>query len=124
MPSPRRTASAPIRLGIACLLVAAALPLAGCGWDHHHYDYDGNVFVDNRTNTTTPEQATAFRLAAFGDPFTGNLLGSPLDAGNARQVGRFHSDYYDAEADMFGGDLVEWFDRWVGASSDTFFDIY
>jgi hypothetical protein len=108
----------------ALVLVAfLALPLAGCGWGGYD-DPDGNVFVANRTNETTPEQALAFRLATFGDPFSGNYLGTPLDAGASRFIGEFHADHYDAEADMAGGDLVEWFDRWVGYDRDTYFDIF
>ena len=102
------------------LLLLMALPLAGCGYDN----YSGRVVVNNYTTTTTPESATAFRLAGFGSPFTGNLLGGPLAAGAALPLGDWDQDYYDAQADMVGGDLVEWFDIWVGGDRTTYFDIY
>ena len=56
------------------LLLMAALALAGCGHGHHHHD-EGLVVVDNRTDLTTNEILMAFRLAPFGEPFTGDLLG-------------------------------------------------
>jgi hypothetical protein len=108
----------------AALLTAAllvALPLAGCG---RYHDDDGNVFVANMTDTTTPEDANTFELATFGDPFSGNLLASPVAAGDTRFVGEFEDDYYDARAEMSLGQTVEWFDRWVGDDSDIFFDIF
>jgi hypothetical protein len=106
----------------AAFLTAAvvALVLSGCG----HHDHDGNVFVANMTDTTTPEDANTFELAAFGDPFSGNLLGSPLTAGSTRFVGEFNDDYYDARSEMALGDLVEWFDVWVGDEHDAYFDIF
>lgn len=108
-----------LRLFVLCLV--PVLLLAGCGWDE---DDDGNVIVDNRTNTTVPEAALGFFLARFGDPFTGNLLSGPLPAGSAEHLGEWHEDYYDAEADMELGDLIEWFDVWIYADEDNFFDIY
>ena len=112
------------RVAALVLVASLALPLVGCGHGGYHDDPNGNIFVANRTDTTTPETANAFRLASFGDPFTGNLLSAPLNAGETRFIGEFHEDYYDAEADMAGGDLVEWFDRWVSYATDTHFDIY
>jgi hypothetical protein len=115
---PRRL---PTALLVATLAVLA-LPLAGCG---DYWDYDGNVIVDNRTDGgATPEDALSFRLARFGDPFTGNLLGAPLPPGSAEHLGEWHEDYYDAEAEMDIGPLVEWFDVWIFADEDNFFDIY
>ena len=101
-------------------LVFAGLALAGCGWE----DDDGDVFLTNYTDQNTPEKALTFRLAAFGDPFTGNLLSSPLDPGSTRAIGEFDEDYYDAEADMELGDTITWPDVWVEAYEDTYFDIY
>ena len=107
-----------------CALLSAGLGaglLAGCGWDE---DEDGNILVDNQTDGGTPEQILAFRLARFGDPFTGNLLGAPLPPGSTEHLGSWHEDYYDAEADMELGDLVEWFDVWVYSDEDNFFDVF
>lgn len=105
----------------ALLLLALALPLAGCG----DWDYDGNVIVDNRTDgAVTPELVLAFRLGRFGDPYTGNLLSAALPAGSAEHLGAWHEDYYDAQADMELGDLVEWFDVWIFADEDNYFDVY
>ena len=101
-------------------LAAASLLSAGCGWE----DDDGDVFLTNYTDQNTPEKALTFRLASFGDPFTGNLLSSPLDPGSTRAIGEFDEDYYDAEADMELGDTITWPDVWVEAYEDTYFDIY
>jgi hypothetical protein len=112
-------------LRAAAFLTAAllVLPLTGCGCCDDH-DHEGNVFVANQTDTTTPEDANTFELAPFGVPFSGNLLGAPLPAGNTHFVGAFQEDYYDARAEMALGDLVEWFDIFVGADQDSFFDIF
>jgi hypothetical protein len=112
------------RSALAALLAGSALWLAACGHDHYYRDYDGNVFVNNETHTTTMEDVLAFRVAPFGEPFTGNLLPAPLPPAATRYVGRFQRDYYDAEADLSGGDLVEWFDVWVGDGQDVFFDVF
>lgn len=103
------------------LLLALALACPACGW----WDDDGTIIVDNRTDGgASPEAALTFRLAAFGDPFTGNLLPAPLAAGSAVNLGQWHEDFYDAQADMELGDLVEWFDVFVYADEDNYFDIY
>jgi hypothetical protein len=121
----RRSRPSLLALVPSLLLPALMLPLlllAGCGCDDD-YD-DGNVIVDNRTNTTVPEATLGFYLARFGDPFTGNLLAAPLPAGSAEHLGAWQADYYDAEADMELGDLITWFDVFVYADEDNFFDIY
>jgi len=102
------------------VFVVCALLLAGCG----DYDYDGNVLLNNETDSGVPEDTLAFRLGRFGDPFTGNLLTVPLAPGSTIHLGGWHEDYYDAEADMQLGDLVEWFDVWIYADEDNFFDIF
>lgn len=109
----------------AALLAAAlfALPLSGCGCCGSG-NSDGNVFAANHTDSGVPEDTNTFEMASFGDPFTGNLLGGPIAAGDARHVGAFQEDYYDARSEMQLGDVIEWFDRWVGANTDTFFDIF
>jgi hypothetical protein len=101
------------------VLLTAALALAGCG--HHHHD-DGLVLVDNRTDLTTSERLLAFRLASFGDPFTGDLLGGDLDPGAARSLGVWREDFYDAEGDLELGQLIEWFDLFVGDGDTTVFE--
>jgi hypothetical protein len=117
-----RTSLVALTLLVATCLV---LPLSGCGCCESYDDaYYGNVFVANRTNTTVPEQAFTFRIAAFGEPFSGNLLAAPLDPAASQYMGQYWEDYYDAEAEMELGDLVEWFDRWVAYATDTYFDIF
>jgi hypothetical protein len=113
-------------LRAAAFLTAAlfALTLAGCGCCDDDDDDSGNVFVANMTDTTTPEDALTFELAPIGVPFSGNLLAAPLPAGSTHFVGEFQDDYYDARAEMALGDLVEWFDVFVGEGQDSFFDIF
>jgi hypothetical protein len=117
---PHSRSSRPLARVAFALLVAPALLLSACG----DWDYDGNVLVDNQTDAGVPEDVLAFRLARFGDPFTGNLLAAPLPPGSTEHLGAWHEDYYDAEADMQGGDLVEWFDTWIYADEDNYFDIF
>ena len=110
-----RRALAPAAL---CVLL---LGLAACG---HHDDYEGNIFVDNQTHTgaaPTNEDLLTFRVARFRDPFTGNLLGAPLEEDSARFIGTFDEDYYDAEGDLELGQIIEWFDVFVGEEEDTWF---
>ena len=106
------------RLLAASLLLSAAL-LAGCG--HHHHD-DGFIVVDNRTDLTTNEMLMAFRLAPFGEPYTGDLLGAPLPEGTAQNLGIWREDFYDAEGDLELGQLIEWFDLFVGNGDTTVFE--
>ncbi|MFM8385343.1 MAG: hypothetical protein ACKOCB_00790 [Planctomycetia bacterium] len=102
-------------------VLALCVVVSACGWAGD----DGTVIVDNRSDAgTSPDSAVAFRLAAFGEPFTGNLLPAPLLPGSAVNLGQWHEDYYDAEADLALGGLVEWFDVWIHAETDNFFDIY
>ena len=114
-----RTASRRLRALPGLLALALAL-LAGCG--HHHYDDEGRIVVDNRTDLTTNEYLLAFRVAAFGRPFTGDLLGGDLAPGSGRSLGYWHEDYYDAEADLELGGLIEWFDLFVGNGDTTVFE--
>ena len=105
---------------LTCLLtLGAALLLSGCG--HRHHD-DGLVVVDNRTDLTTDESLLAFRMASFGDPFTGDLLGGDLVPGAARNLGVWREDFYDAEGDLELGQLIEWFDLFVGDGDTTVFE--
>lgn len=110
--------------GSACTLLAlVALIGAGltaCG--HHHHD-EGYILVDNRTDLTTNEALFSFRLAPFGEPFTGDLLGGPLPPLAARQLGAWPEDYYDAEGDLELGQLIEWFDVFVGNYDTTVFEV-
>ena len=114
---PHRTA-----LGLAAALVLL-LVLPGCN-DCCEPDYYGNVYVSILTHTTTFEDLLDFRMAPFGQPFTGNLLPAPLPPGSTQFVGTWHEDYYDADALLSGGDLVEWFDIFVGEELDVFFEVF
>lgn len=112
----RRIRFAPLA---ACALL---LGLAACG--HDHDDYRGNIYVDNQTHTgqaPTNEDLLTFRIARFGDPFTGDLLGGALEEDAARFIGTFDEDYYDAEGDLELGQVIEWFDVFVGEEEDTWF---
>ncbi len=101
-------------------LALAAATLTACGHDHHHDN--GLVVVDNQTQTTTNEMLLTFRVAPFQLPFTGDLLnGMPIDPGGARFIGEFGPDYYDAEGDLELGQIIEWFDEFVGHGDTTFF---
>jgi hypothetical protein len=105
-------------LALGVLVVA----LPGCGYDG--YDYFAEVWVSNQTDTTTMEDVDAFRMAQFGEPFTGDLLGAPLSPGDDEFLGDFESDYYDAEADLSGGGLVEWFDEPLYDGDTVYFDVF
>lgn len=107
------------RIGIVAALFGFVL-LAGCGHGHHH---DGDIVVDNRTDLTTPEDLLTFRIAPFGQPFSGDLLGGTLVPLSSRLVGTFREDYYDAEGDLQGGGIIEWFDIFVGDGDTTVFEV-
>ena len=115
---PRR----PARPLLACLLVALLAPmlLTGCG--HSHHSHEGYILVDNRSDLTTNEYLLAFRVAPFGHPFTGNLLPADLAPAATANLGAWAEDYYDAEGDFELGDLIEWFDIWVGDQQTTVFE--
>ncbi len=116
----RRAALAPL----VALLVLAPI-VAACGGGHHHDVFlSGNVFVDNLTDTTAPEDCEGFFLAPSGGTFTGNLLSGPLPAGSTEFVGSFTEGFYDGEADMEFGDVIQWFDVFVAGNDDTYFEIY
>jgi hypothetical protein len=112
-----------IGLRVPAALALATLVLVGCSCCEEP-GYWGNVFVDNLTHSTTLEDILDFRVAAFGQPWTGNLLGPPLPPAATRFVGTFSESYYDADAQLSGGDLVEWFDIFVGQELDVFFEVF
>jgi len=105
-----------VSLGLAC----ASLLVTGCG---HRHRRDGFVLVDNRTDLTTNELLLAFRLAPFGSAFTGDLLGGDLPPLSARNLGPWPEDFYDAEGDLELGQLIEWFDLFVGDGDTTVFEV-
>jgi hypothetical protein len=96
-----------------------ALALAGCG---HHHD-DGFIVVDNRTDLTTNEALLTFHVAPFGLPFSGDLLGGDLLPLESRFIGVFAEDYYDAQGELELGQLIEWFDTFVGNDDTTVFEV-
>lgn len=106
-------------------LALAALLLPGCGRRHHRDYHEGDIWVDNQTHSTavpTNEDLLTFRVAGFQDPFTGDLLGgSVLGEDSARHIGTFDEDYYDAEGDLELGQIIEWFDVFVGDRRDSYF---
>lgn len=109
-----------LRGALLLAVLATGFGLTGCGHDHEHY---GFVVVDNRTDLTTNEDLLAFRLAPFGSPFTGDLLGGALAPLSARNLGPWPQDYYDAEGDLQLGQLIEWFDVGVGHGDQTVFEV-
>ncbi len=123
--SPPR-AGRPCRRVSACLvptclaLAGLAFALVGCGHRHHA---EGFVLVDNRTDLTTNESLLAFRLAPFGSPFTSDLLGGDLPPLSARSLGGWPETFYDAEGDLERGQLIEWFDLFVGDGDTTVFEV-
>ena len=108
------------RLLAPLLLVAACLALPACGSSHH--SHEGFILVDNRSDLTTNEFLLAFRLAPFGHPFTGNILPADLAPAATYNAGVWQEEYYDAEGDFELGDLIEWFDIWVGNQETTVFE--
>jgi len=105
----------------AALLTFAALLLGGCGSSHH--SHEGFVLVDNRTDLTTDEFLFAFRLAPFGQPFTGDLLSADLAPAATVNLGAWQEETYDAQGDLELGDLIEWFDIFVGNQETTVFEV-
>jgi len=121
----------PTRLSVLLLAVVALAALPGCGGDTYVAPPPvpptpalGAVYVDNLTDQGVPEFALGFFLARVDGPFTENLLPGDLAPAATQYVGDFIEYSYDAEADMELGDLVTWFDIWVPAFDDTFFEIY
>lgn len=100
------------------LLIGVAL--AGCG---HHHDDHGYIVVDNRTDLTTNEALLTFHVAPFGLPFSGDLLGGDLLPLESRFLGQFLEDFYDAQGDLELGQLIEWFDTFVGNGRETVFEV-
>lgn len=112
-----------LRAGFVATLLAAALVGAGCGHHHHDRDYYGDIVVDNRTDLTTMEDVVSFQVSRFGEPFSGDILGGDLPPASARWLGEFPEDFYDATADLSGGDIVDWQDEYVGDERTTTFEV-
>jgi hypothetical protein len=117
----RRPARARVPAVLVCLLPVLAVLAVGCG-DHYHHR-DGFIVVDNRTDLTTNEDLLTFRVAPFGQPFTGDLLGGNLPPLSSRNLGAWPNGYYDAEGDLELGQLIEWFDEYVGGGQATVFEV-
>ena len=117
MRTPNRTRGC--SLALACGLFVLTFAAMGCG--HHHYE--GDVVVDNRTDLTTNEMLLTFRMAAFGQPFGGDLLGGPLPVLSSRFIGTFHEGHYDAQGDLELGQVIEWFDEFVPDHGTTIFEV-
>ena len=66
--------------------------------------------------------AAGTRQPPSGHPFTGNLLPADLAPAATYNVGAMMEEYYDAEGDFELGDLIEWFDIWVGNQETTVFE--
>ena len=113
----------PARLLWALLLLPAVAALfTACGHSHPPPPpFEGEIVIENRTDLTTNELVMTFFVAPFGQPWTGDLLGGPLPILDARSMGIWPEDHYDAEADMELGTVVEWFDLFVGLGDTTVF---
>ena len=79
--------------------------------------------MDNLTNFGVPESLLNFFIAPFGEPFTGDILGGELFAGETRFIGTFAEDVYDAEGDLEFGQIIEWLDIFVGNGENAFFEV-
>ena len=116
-------------------LVAALVAVPGCGCSDCNSNtvivdtYWGNVFVSNLTPDLVPvEWVDTFFLAPVDGDFTANLLPASLPPGRTQFVGTFSESLYDAEADTsIAGepfDLITWFEIFVGAADDVYFEVY
>ena len=117
----------PIRLfthlALGGLLLLAA-GLGACGHSHSHpLPPQGEAVVDNRTDQTTPEILYNFFLGAQGSPFSADLLGGDLLPQDARSVGLFPTNIYDAEGDLELGQIIQWFDVFIGEGDTTVFEV-
>ena len=112
------------RLSLTLAFFAVAvMVLPACGRSRRYRD-EGDIVVDNQTILTTNEDLLSFRVAAFGDPFSGDFLGGiALPEGGSRYIGEFDEDYYDAEGDLELGQVIEWFDEFVGDDRRTTFEV-
>ena len=116
------------------LLAPALLLLPGCGCSSCNDTvivdtFWGNVFVSNLTPDVVPiEWVDTFFLAPIDGEFTANLLPASLPPGRTQFVGVFSENLYDAEADTsIAGepfDLITWFEVFVGAADDVYFEIF
>lgn len=107
----------------AGVLLIMALSAPACGHDRHYAEPYGFAVVDNRTDLTTNEQLLDFRMAAFGQPFSGDLLSGPLGPLSAEMIGVFPEGYYDAEGELELGEISTFFDEFVGVESQTIFEV-
>ena len=105
-------------------LLALVGVLGGCGCGSCDDDFWGDVYVDNLTDASTVEYVDFFETARFGEPWTGNLLVQPLPPGFVEFIGTYYEDYYDAFVELELGDVVEWFDVFVGYGENVYFEIY
>ena len=112
-----------LRPGLLAALLVPALLLPGCGSKNTYPPYNGIVLVDNVTHTTTNEILFTFYLSPFGQPWTGDILGGDLFPNESRSLGVWNEDYYDAEGDMELGDVIQWFDIFVGEGATTVFEV-
>ena len=67
---------------------------------------------------------TFFLAPSATDLWTADLLGGPLAPGEAAYVGDFDEDWYDAEADLELGALVQWFDVFTPGADVTVFEVH
>jgi hypothetical protein len=105
------------------LVSLALVGLGGCGCCDEDDDW-GDIVIDNLTDTTVPELVLTFRVAPIGEPWSGNLLNDPLEPGFQDYTGSWYEDLYDGNATMELGDIVEWFDIFVGDEQTTVFEVY
>lgn len=130
MPSPSRLLRA--RLALPLLLLALALPSAGCGaggyLDAGIYVPIGEVVAENDTVTFPDTVMVDFVLwPSWAAPGGANLLPFALLPGEAVSVASVDADFYDADALMSDGlfDYVEaWADVFVPAGEVTTFFAY
>ncbi len=107
----------PLTLAAICFVGAA---LVGCGGGYR--DYEGDIFVENATDLTAPDDLISFQLAAVGEGFSPDLLSADLPPGTSEFIGTFDEDYYYATGELFGGDIIDWPADYVGYERSTVFE--
>jgi hypothetical protein len=121
------------RLARTALAGAALLSLAACGGAGYHGDGDpyyppfpaSSALASAELDNLSFEYVLGFYMApAATSSWSGDLLSSPLPPGFVESLGEFDEDFYDAEADLELGDLVQWFDVFLPGAELTTFEVY
>jgi hypothetical protein len=112
----------PRSLAAALLLLLGAPLLVGCGCSHCHYT--GDLYLWNRTDTTTNENVLTFVYGIDGDPYGGNVLPMPLIPGDQDFLVTLDENVYDGEATLQLGGIVDFFNFFVGNYDNTVLQVF